>query len=149
MPSNQAFAIAVTIVAMLVTITFMAIVFQFFGLYTRALLAGAPVTMLDVLGMKLRRVNARTIVDAWIQARREGIGVTIADLESHVLAGGDLPHVMTAVIAAKKMGKELQWKQATAMDLAQRDVVEFVASGAHERGQEWVTAPMRRQQPLI
>jgi uncharacterized protein YqfA (UPF0365 family) len=149
MPNDQTIAITVTIVVLIVMLVMMAVLMQFFALYTRALLSGAPVTVLDVLGMKLRRVNARMVVDAWIQARRERIGVTLADLETHVLAGGDLPHVMSAVIAAKKMGKELDWKQATAMDLAQRDVVEFVASGAHERGQEWLSAPMRRRQPLI
>jgi uncharacterized protein YqfA (UPF0365 family) len=149
MPSGQTMAIAVTVVFLIVTVAIMAVLLQFFGLYARALMSGAPVPMVNLIGMKLRRVDARTVTDAWIQATRAQVDVTLPELESHLLSGGDVQHVMAAIIAAKQTGKELTWKGAAAMDLAQRDVVEYVASGAYESGQDWRSAPMRRRQPLI
>ena len=44
-------------------------------------------------------------------------------LEAHYLAGGRVPLVVQALIAANKAKiKELDWKLATAIDLAGRDV---------------------------
>jgi uncharacterized protein YqfA (UPF0365 family) len=140
---------AMVVVVLVATLLVLAVMMQFFGLYARALVSGAPVPMFNLIGMRLRRVDAKAVINAWIQARRAHVPVALAELESHVLAGGDVPHVMAAVVAARERGRELEWKQAAAMDLAQYDVVEFVASGAHERGQEWRSAPMRRRQPLI
>jgi len=146
---NNPVAIAAVVIVLIAMLVVFAVGAQLVGLYARALLSGAPVTMLDVLGMKLRRVDARQVINAWIQARREGIDVSRAELEAHVLVGGDLPHVMSALIAAKKLGTELPWKEAAAMDLAQRDVLAYVTSGAHQRGQDWRSAPLRQQQPMI
>ena len=150
--TSQTIAIGLTVALLIVMLVMFAVLAQLMSVYARALMAGAPIPMINVIGMKLRRVDARPITNAWIQAKRAGVDVTLADLECHLLSGGDVQHVMAAVIAAKKMGKELDWKQATAIDLAQRDVLEFVTSGAHQQGQDWLTAPVRRQQqrqPMI
>jgi len=133
----------IAIVFLIVLLVFFAVLFQFLGLYVRALVSGVQISMLELIGMRLRKVNAIEIVNARIMTGRESLGVTTAEMESHVLAGGDLQQVVTAMIAAKKLGKEIPWKLATAIDLAGRDIVQYVQSGAWQRGQDWKTAPMR------
>ena len=135
---------AVTVVVVMLLV--LGVLAQFMALWTRAFTSGAHVTLLDLIGMRLRRVDAKRVINARVQMARAGIPVTVAELESHTLAGGDLEHVTTAMIAAKmRGGKELDWKSATAMDLAGFNVVEYVDSGAHDRGTDWRNAPRRRR----
>ncbi|MEQ8807493.1 MAG: flotillin-like protein FloA, partial [Imperialibacter sp.] len=47
-------------------------------------------------------------------------------LETHYLAGGNVPQVIRALISADKANINLSFKQATAIDLAGRDVFEAV-----------------------
>ena len=148
--NGQPIAVAVTVVVLVVLIVVMATMMRFLGLYVRALVSGAPVPLMNLIGMRLRRVDAKMLVDAWIQARRAGVEVTLTQMEAHVLAGGDLPHVMAAVIASRQAGKDLDWHQASVIDLARRDVLAYVTSGAYQRGQDWLSgAPPRRPQPTI
>src|SRR5438874_13588818 len=90
------------IFALIVLLVIFAILFQFIGLYVRATVSGARVSFVDLLGMRLRKVNALAIVNARIQASRAGIPVSTPDMESHVLAGGDVQRVINAMIAANK-----------------------------------------------
>jgi uncharacterized protein YqfA (UPF0365 family) len=134
------------VVVLAVMLVAVGVAAQFLSLWMRAFTSGAAVTLVDLIGMRLRRVNASRVINARIQLTRAGIGVPLSALESHVLAGGDLEHVTTAVVAAKmRGGTELSWQLATAMDLAGSNAVEFVDSGAHERGQDWRSAPRRRR----
>jgi uncharacterized protein YqfA (UPF0365 family) len=142
-------AVVASVVVLLVLLVVLAVVFQFLGLYTRALVSGAHVQLMDLIGMRLRRVDARTVVNARVQTCRAGIDVPVAQMESHVLAGGDLQHVVNAIIAARMRGTDMDWKTAAAMDLADRDVVEYVNSGAHERGLDWKQAPRRRRRQTL
>ncbi len=52
--------------------------------------------------------------------------MTPTDLETHYLAGGNVPNVIRALISADKANIKLSFKQATAIDLAGRDVFEAV-----------------------
>ena len=70
------------------------VLYQFIGLYIRATVSGARVGFVDLFGMRLRKVNAMAIVSARIQASRAGINITTPEMESHVLAGGDVQRVV-------------------------------------------------------
>jgi len=109
------------------------VLFQFVGLYVRALVSGARVGLLDLVGMKLRKVNAAAIVNSRIQASRAGIDVTTPEMESHVLAGGDVQRVINAMIAANKANIDLPWNVATAIDLAGRDILEAVQTSVNPK----------------
>ena len=52
--------------------------------------------------------------------------MTTTDLETHYLAGGNVPAVIKALISADKANISLEFKQATAIDLAGRDVFQTV-----------------------
>jgi len=90
----------------------------FLNVWIRALAARAPVSIVSLIGMKLRRVPVGLIVDNRITAVKAGIELTTDPLEAHYLAGGNVEQVVLALIAAKKAGITLNWDRACAIDLA-------------------------------
>ena len=128
----QTSTIVLIIVGIVLLILFV-IIFQFLGLYVRALVSGARVSIIDLIGMRLRNVNPPAIVNARIQAMRAGLDITTAEMESHVLAGGDVQRVINAMIAASKANIDLNWQTATAIDLAGRDILEAVQTSVNPK----------------
>src|ERR1700704_5415585 len=94
------------------------ILFNFFGLWIRARIANAPVSLGKMVGMRLRKVPVGLIVDNRITAVKAGIDIPSDPLEAHYLAGGDVNHVILALIAADKSGISLDFNRACAIDLA-------------------------------
>jgi uncharacterized protein YqfA (UPF0365 family) len=109
------------------------IVGHLFGLWVQALFAGAKVTIAQLIGMKLRKVDSQTIVLSKIQAVRAGLDVTTDALESHYLAGGRVRNVVIALIAADRANIDLTWKTATAIDLAGRDILDAVQTSVNPK----------------
>lgn len=91
-----------------------------------ALVSGSHVSMTRLIGMKMRRIPVATIIDAYIMAKKAGIGVDIVSLETHHLAGGDVRKVINALIAAHSAKIDLDIEEAKAIDLAGRDVDQAV-----------------------
>jgi uncharacterized protein YqfA (UPF0365 family) len=112
---------------------FLAIVLVFIFLYfipvnlwITARFSGVKVGLLELMFMRIRKVPPGLIVREMITAIKAGIPVTTTDLETHYLAGGHVPSVIKALISADKANISLTFKQATAIDLAGRDVFEAV-----------------------
>ncbi len=95
-------------------------------LWLAAKFAGVPVGLFSLVGMRIRRVSPKLIVEAMISATKAGLDVSTDDLETHFLAGGNVFQVVNALISADKAGIRLGFKTATAIDLAGRDVLEAV-----------------------
>ena len=121
------------IALVVVILVVVAVMWRFLGLYVRAWISGAHVGLLDLIGMSLRRVNPVAIVNARVQATRAGLEITTPEMESHVLAGGDVQRVINAMIAADKANIELPWKTATAIDLAGRDILDAVQTSVNPK----------------
>jgi uncharacterized protein YqfA (UPF0365 family) len=121
------------IALLIVVLIVVAVMWRFLGLYVRAWISGAHVGLLDLVGMSLRRVNPNAIVNARVQATRAGLDITTPEMESHVLAGGDVQRVINAMIAADKANIELPWKTATAIDLAGRDILDAVQTSVNPK----------------
>jgi uncharacterized protein YqfA (UPF0365 family) len=97
------------------------------GLWISALASGVYVGLGSLVGMRLRRVNPSRIIYPLIKARKAGLlDVHQNKLEAHFLAGGNVDKVVDALIAADKATIPLSFDQATAIDLAGRDVLEAV-----------------------
>src|SRR3989475_890466 len=94
------------------------IFFKFFTTWLRARVANAPVSIGKMVGMSLRKVPVGLIVDNRITAVKAGLDVRSDPLEAHYLAGGDVSHVVLALIAADKAGISLDFNRACAIDLA-------------------------------
>jgi uncharacterized protein YqfA (UPF0365 family) len=130
---GQVILMIVVIGVVIVGLIIFALLFQFLGLYIRALSSGAKVSIIELLGMRLRRVNALTIVNARIQASRAGLQVTQSEMESHLLAGGDVQRVILAMIAASRAGIDLPFSTATTIDLAGRDILDAVQTSVNPK----------------
>jgi uncharacterized protein YqfA (UPF0365 family) len=114
-------------------IVFLAIVgfflFMYFvpvGLWISAIFSGVRVTIGELIGMRIRKVPPGIIVNSLITATKAGLQLTTRELETHFMAGGNVPNVIRALISADKANLNLSFKQATAIDLAGRDVFEAV-----------------------
>lgn len=132
MTSGQIEFIA-AIIGIIIVLIFVAIVSQFLGLYVRSWVSGASVGLVELMGMRLRKVNTLSIVNSRIQAHRAGLRITTAEMESHYLAGGNVQRVINAMIAATKANIDLPWQTATAIDLAGRDILDAVQTSVNPK----------------
>jgi uncharacterized protein YqfA (UPF0365 family) len=119
--------------AMLLFMVFAGIILFFIFLYfvpinlwITALFSGVRVGLFELVFMRIRKVPPRVIVESLITATKAGLKLTSTDLETHYLAGGNVPNVIRALISAEKANIHLDFKQATAIDLAGRDVFQAV-----------------------
>jgi len=129
---NLGWIVAIVIIVLLIFVIL--IVAQFFGLWLQAFMSNAGVSLFDLIGMRLRKVDARIIVLSKIQAVKAGLlDITTNDLETHYLARGRVPNVVNAMIAANRAGIGLTWKQACAIDLAGRDILDAVHTSVNPK----------------
>lgn len=128
-----AFAMVVLIVCGIIGLIFFIVLVNFFSLWLRAWLSGASVSILSLVGMRLRRVNPMVIVDSRIMAVKAGLRISTEELEAHYLAGGNVTKVVQALIAASKANIQLDFQRATAIDLAGRDVLDAVQTSVRPK----------------
>lgn len=96
------------------------------NLWITAVFSNVKVGLFELVGMRIRKVPPSIIVNSLITAVKAGLDLTTSELETHYLAGGNVPTVIKALISAEKANINLGFKQATAIDLAGRDVLEAV-----------------------
>ncbi len=125
--------IGVLVLGGIVVLVFIFVLAQFMNLYIQALVSGAKVGLWELIGMRLRKVDPRTIVFSRIRAVKAGIQISTAQLESHYLSGGRVPTVVQALIAADRARIELPWNQACAIDLAGRDILDAVQTSVNPK----------------
>ncbi|RMG04604.1 MAG: UPF0365 family protein [Planctomycetota bacterium] len=126
-------------VAGLFLAVFLIILLMYGSLWFQAYMSSARISILSLVGMSLRQVNARLIVKAKIMAVQAGLsssregGVTTRKLEAHYLAGGNVMNVISALIAAHRAQLPLTFDQAAAIDLAGRDVLDAVRTSVYPK----------------
>ncbi len=125
--------IALIVVAVILAIVVAAVLMQFLALWIQALFSGAKVALWDLIGMRLRKIDPRTIVLSRIRAVKANLDIATAQLETHYLAGGRVPSVITALIAADRAKIELPWDTACAIDLAGRDILDAVQTSVNPK----------------
>jgi len=132
----------VTIIALFVGLFFFLVVLavfaRYFRLWIQSKTTGAGIGIFDLLGMTFRKVNPSVIVRSKIMAVQAGLGdetgMTSKALEAHYLAGGNVPLVIRAIVAAHKAKLlELNFKLAAAIDLAGRNVLEAVQTSVYPK----------------
>jgi uncharacterized protein YqfA (UPF0365 family) len=118
--------IAILAIPALVLIVIFFMIFNVVALWFQAVVSGAPIALLDLIMMRFRKVDPKTIAFNRISAKKAGLDIPTNDLESHFLAGGRVTNVVRALIAADRAKIELPWERATAIDLAGRDILDAV-----------------------
>ena len=130
--SKEVLTIGIVIGAIF-TLLILLLIFKYGWLYIQALASGANVALIQLIGMTFRRVNARTIVDSRIMAKKAGLDYDTPELEAHYLARGNVPNVIRALIAADKAKIDLGFDRACAIDLAGRDVLDAVKTSVNPK----------------
>ena len=129
--------IVAALAIIVVIIGLFAVMANFFWLWAQSFTTGAGIGFMDLIGMWFRRVDARTIVRTKIMAVQAGMGdseVTSPALEAHYLAGGNVPLVIRALVAARKSKMiNLGFREAAAIDLAGRNVLEAVQTSVYPK----------------
>jgi uncharacterized protein YqfA (UPF0365 family) len=126
-------------VLLIIAIGFLVLFLKYGSIWFQAYMSNARVSMFSLIGMSLRQVDARVIVRSKIMAMQAGIandptaGVTTRRLEAHFLAGGNVPGVIRAIIAAHRADIDLDFDRAAAIDLAGRDVLEAVQTSVYPK----------------
>jgi uncharacterized protein YqfA (UPF0365 family) len=109
----------VSVIAIVAGIGIFFIVVSFISVWVKAWSSGAPVSMMNLIFMRLfRKLPHSLIVEARITAVKAGIDLSIEKIETHYMAGGDIMQTTLALINAQKAGLLLDWNQATVIDLA-------------------------------
>lgn len=124
----------VILIVGVIGVSLFAMIGRLVGLWFQALVSGTRVSLLNIIGMSLRKIPPRTIVNARINTFKAGLkNITVNDLETHYLAGGHVSNVVQAMIAAEKANIPLTWRQATAIDLAGRDILDAVKTSVNPK----------------
>ena len=118
---NLAIWIAIGVVALVIILWFFPV-----ALWFQAILSGVYISLIQLVLMRWRGVNPKTIVMAMITGTKAGLTLKANELEAHYLAKGNVNKVVMALISANKANINLDFKSATAIDLAGRDVLEAV-----------------------
>ena len=129
--------VIVAALAIIIGLIAFAILSRYISLYIQCWLTGAGISPMHLVMMSIRKVNPAVIVRAKIMAVRAGLTevyqLTTRDLESHYLAGGNVPNVIRALVAANRASIDLDWQTAQAIDLAGRDILEAVRTSVYPK----------------
>ena len=133
MPLLTLIILGVGVFALLVAFAVLA---RYLRLWVQSVASGAGIGLFDLVAMSFKKVNPTVIVRSKIMAVQAGLGdstgLTLQALEAHYLAGGRVPLVVQALIAANKAKiTELDFKRAAAIDLAGRNVREAVQTSVY------------------
>ena len=136
--ANAFVIIAAAVVIILAGLIFFYVFVSYFWLWIQSVTTGASIGILDLLGMRFRKVVPSVIVRSKIMAVQAGLdestGITSKALEAHYLAGGNVSLVIRALIAANKAKTiNLTFQEATAIDLAGRNVLEAVQTSVYPK----------------
>ncbi len=117
-----------TLILAVVILVFAVFILSFIplGLWISAKAAGVKVGIVDLIGMRLRRIPPKRIVEPLIKVIKAGLDLEVNKLEAHYLAGGNVDRVANALIAAHRAEISLEFQRAAAIDLAGRDVLQAV-----------------------
>lgn len=126
------------LVVVVMAIVFLAVLARYFNLWIQCIFTRADINIWQLMMMSIRKVNPTVIVRSKIMAVQAGLTrvypmITTRALEAHYLAGGNVPNVIRALIAAHRAHIDLDWQTAQAIDLAGRDLLEAVRTSVYPK----------------
>jgi len=125
--------VAIVIVLGIVGLFLFAVLGSYFFLWLQAWVSGAPVSLIDIVLMRFRKVDPRVIVQSRIAAKKAGLELQTGLLEAHYMAGGNVIRVTQSLIASDKADIPLNFQKACSIDLAGRDVLDAVKTSVNPK----------------
>ncbi|HEX4013594.1 MAG TPA: flotillin-like protein FloA [Candidatus Cybelea sp.] len=127
-------AVSGVIIILILLFVFFAFLYYFpIGLWIRTIAAGVPLGIIALVRMRLIGIPPGVIVTNYVRARKAGLNLTVDQMQSHYLAGGNVEKVTLAMIAAQRAQIPLEWQRAAAIDLAGRDVLEALQTSVNPK----------------
>jgi uncharacterized protein YqfA (UPF0365 family) len=140
---GQATTQVLVLVGVVLGIGFLGFLFIFsvrYGkLWIQAIMSRADVSLMSLIRMHFTKVDPSVIVQGKVMAAQAGLsidretGISTRRLESHYLANGNVKNVIHAIIAAQRASIPLDFDQASAIDLAGRDVLDAVQTSVYPK----------------
>jgi uncharacterized protein YqfA (UPF0365 family) len=127
---NTYIFIGIAIVVLIMLLTY----FVPLTIYMAALNSGVNIEIGRLIGMRIRQVPPKLIVNNLISAHKADIAIEIDELEALYLTGGDVSDVVKAMIAAKSGGLGLDFKKASKASLAGLNVYDKVREELNKKG---------------
>ncbi len=124
---------SVLVIGAIVVLIIMFLYFVPVSLWFTAVISQVKVSLPQLILMRFRKVPPSLVVNSLINSTKAGLQITINDIETHYLAGGNVNNVIRALISADKANIPLDFKMATAIDLAGRDVFDAVQLSVNPR----------------
>lgn len=112
---------------------------RYFKLWFQAYMSVADVSLVSLIRMHFTKVHPDVVVQAKVMSAQAGLnidrvnGISTRRLEAHYLAGGNVMNVIHAIIAAHRAEIPLDFDQASAIDLAGRDVLDAVQTSVYPK----------------
>jgi len=123
----------ILVIAVVLLLVIGGVLIKFGSMWIQAQLSGAPISIFDLIAMRLRKVDPAVITRARIMSKKAGIDITSDKLEAHALSGGNVIAVVQALIAANKASITLSFDRACAIDLAGRDIRDAVNTSVNPK----------------
>ena len=121
------------------------VVMNFGATWVRAWASGARVTFMELIALQIRSIPVKPIVETRIVLIKSGFNVSVDDLSTHHLAGGDVHMVMQGLLKAKEKNIDLSFDHACALDFllkGHKETVELlIAEGVDVKDADGVTPP--------
>jgi len=133
MPDNGLIVALVLVVSTVIFLVFAGVIWRFGSLWIQGMASGVNISLMALIGMSLRRVDAALITRACIMSKKAGLNITSDRIEAHALSGGNVIKVVQALIAAHKASIELSFDRACAIDLAGRDILDAVNTSVNPK----------------
>ena len=112
--------------------------FKFGRELLKARASGAPVKFIELIALKLRNIPSDVIIDARIKAANNEINISIDDLATHFLSGGNVNMVVDGLITAKEKNLNLSFDQIVKLDFEDKNIPTVL--NCRECGAEVTTA---------
>ena len=126
--------VGAVIIFFIVVIGFFTFLYYFpIGLWLRTVAAGVPLSIGSLIRMRIIGITPSVIVSNLVRARKAGLNLTVDQMQSHYLAGGNVDNVTLAMIAAQRAQIPLEWQRAAAIDLAGRNVLEALQTSVNPK----------------
>ena len=108
------------IVLVLFFLIWLVLVMRYFHLWLQAYMSRTPVSLLEIFGMQLRKVNPRVIIKALIVAKQSDVIIPREELEKAYLQGADIEKLILAMIQANRQNIDITFQELIDADLDDR-----------------------------
>ena len=138
-PESRQVLLGVAVIVLLIAFALGTLLTKWGSYWIQAYMSGADVSMKSLIVMSLLKIDHRMLVTAKIMVRQAGLpidresGISTARLQAHALAGGDVMNMVKALIVAHRADLDLNFDDASAIDLAGRDVLRAVQTSVSPR----------------